>query len=179
MEEELVGLEERSSDIRNRQAVLINELEKVNIAGSTGSRSTVEWVSSRLDVSRMVASDLVYAARWMKKHRRFQRRLADGYITFDRALATTRLAVAGADETTLTHSESLDLTGSAGGPQYSVPSTAPKAATDYSTTTPAVTISAMARAPSPGERFTGRIPSASTIVENPRRAASRAVSFTQ
>ncbi|MEA2024789.1 MAG: DUF222 domain-containing protein, partial [Actinomycetota bacterium] len=107
----LLELEERASDIRNRQAVLINDLEKVNIAGSTGSRSTVEWVSSRLDVSRGTASDLVYAARWMKKHRRYQFRLADGVITFDRALATTRLAVAGADEATLDHSESLDLVG--------------------------------------------------------------------
>ena len=33
MEEELLELEERSSDIRNRQAVLVNELDKVNIAG--------------------------------------------------------------------------------------------------------------------------------------------------
>jgi hypothetical protein len=111
MEEELLELEEQSSDIRNRQAVLINELDKINVAGSTGSRSTAEWVSSRLDVSPAVASDLVYAARWMKKHRRYQFRLVEGDITFDRALATTRLAVAGADEATLQHSETMDLVG--------------------------------------------------------------------
>ena len=57
------------------------------------------------------ASDLVYAALWMKKHRTFQRRLVEGDMTFDRALATTRPAVAGADETTSQHSESLDLAG--------------------------------------------------------------------
>ena len=111
VESELLELEGQSSDIRNRQAVLVNELDNINIAASTGCRSTTEWVASRLDVSKATASDLVYAARWMKKHRRFQFRLVDGDMTFDRALATTRLAVEGADEATLEHSESLDLAG--------------------------------------------------------------------
>ncbi len=49
----------------------------------------------------------------------------------------------------------------------------------YPIVTPALTISATARAPSPGDRFTGRTPSARTMVENSRRAASSAVSLTQ
>ena len=111
MEEGLFALEEMSSDIGSRQAVSVNELDKVSIAGSTGCRSTTEWVSSRLDVSRAAASDLVYAARWKKRYRRYGCRLFEGAMTFDRAVATMRLAVAGADEATLAHSELLDLAG--------------------------------------------------------------------
>ncbi len=111
MEEELRSLEARASGIRNRQAVLINELDKINIAASTGSRSTTEWVTSRFDVSHTAASDLVFAARQLKRHRRIEHRLVNGDLTFDRTVAMLRLAVAGADETTLEHSESLDLAG--------------------------------------------------------------------
>jgi hypothetical protein len=111
MEEELRSLEEQASGIRNRQAVLVNELDKINIAASTGSRSTTEWVTSRFDVSHTAASDLVFAARQLKRHRRIEHRLVNGDLTFDRTVAMLRLAVAGADETTMKHSESLDLAG--------------------------------------------------------------------
>ena len=111
MEAELVELEEQSSHIRNRQAVLVNELDKINIAGSTGCRSTGEWVSSRLDVSKTSASDLVFAARQLKRYRRIEHRLVNRDLTFDRTVAMLRLAAAGADETTLAHSEMMDLAG--------------------------------------------------------------------
>ena len=111
MEEEFRLLEEQASDIRNRQAVLVNEFDKANIAGSTGSRSTVEWLSSRFDVSKVSASDLVFCGRQLKKHRRIEDRLVNRVLTFDRTVAMLRLAVAGADDTTLSHSESPDLAG--------------------------------------------------------------------
>ena len=111
MERELRSLEEQVSGIRNQQAVLVNELDKINIAASTGSRSTTEWVASRFDVSHTAASDLVFAARQLKRHRRIEHRLVSGDLSFDRTVAMLRLAVAGADETTLRHSESLDLAG--------------------------------------------------------------------
>lgn len=111
VEEELSSLEEQALGIRNRQAVLVNELDKINIAASTGSRSTTEWVTSRFDVSHTTASDLVFAARQLKRHRRIEHRLVNGDLTFDRTVAMLRLALAGADEITLKHSESLDLAG--------------------------------------------------------------------
>ncbi len=114
MEEELLDLEEQSSHIRNRQAVLVNELDKISIAGSTGCRSTAEWVSSRLDVSPTAASDLVFAARQLKKHRQIEYRLVNRDLTFDRTVAMLRLATAGADAATLEHSETMDLAGVAG-----------------------------------------------------------------
>ncbi len=111
MEDDFRSMEEQISDLRNRQAVLVNDLDKINIAGSTGSRSTVEWVTSRFDVSKANASDLVFAARELKRHRRIEHRLVERVLTFDRTVAMLRLAVAGADESTLVHSESLDLAG--------------------------------------------------------------------
>jgi len=111
MKEELRELETRVSELRLRQAVIVNELDKVNTAGADGHRSMPDWVSSWLDVEHSGASELVSAARLIGKYRPINFRLAEGQITFDRALATMRLAEAGADPATVQHSESLDLQG--------------------------------------------------------------------
>jgi len=88
---------------------LVNELDKINVAARDGHRSLNEWVSAELDVTRASASELVFAGRHLPRFRPINFRLAEGVISFDRAVATMRLAVAGADASTLTHSESLDL----------------------------------------------------------------------
>lgn len=97
------------SDLRCEQATLVNELDKIHIAGHSGHRSMNEWLSAELDVTRSFASDLVFCARHLGKDRPLNYRLADGDVTFDRAVALMRLADAGADQTTLTHSETMDL----------------------------------------------------------------------
>lgn len=109
MEEEFRDMELRIADLRNRQSVIVNELDKANVAASTGCRTTAEYVSSRFDVSRAAASDLVFGARWFKRHRWITQRLIDERIGFDRALAMVRLAAAGADRTTVENTEALDL----------------------------------------------------------------------
>jgi hypothetical protein len=111
MVEELRDLEAESTRIRLRQAVIVNELDKANIAGVDGHRSMPDWVSGTLDVSRHAARDLVSAARLLGKHRRTNFRMAGGNVTFDRGLASMRLAAAGADPETVEHSEGLDLDG--------------------------------------------------------------------
>jgi len=111
MKEELRDLETQISELRLRQAVIVNELDKINTAGADGHRSMPDWVSSWLDVDHAGASELVSAARLIGKYRPINFRLAEGQITFDRALATMRLAEAGADPATVRHSESLDLAG--------------------------------------------------------------------
>jgi hypothetical protein len=68
----------------------------------------VDWVSSTLDISRTNAADLVYAKK-LTRHRHIERRFVDGAISFDRALATLRLAEAGADSHTVESSYELDL----------------------------------------------------------------------
>ncbi len=99
------------SDLRCEQAVLVNELNKSNAASLGGHRSLVDWISAELDVTRLSASELVFYGKHATKHRPVNHRLAEGQITFDRAVATMRLAEAGADQSTLTHSEALDLPG--------------------------------------------------------------------
>jgi hypothetical protein len=84
------------SELRARQKVLVNDLGKANVAQRDGARSIVEWLQSRLDMSRSNAAELVYAARWFKRHRSIEHRLAEGLVSFDRAIAVLRLAMAGA-----------------------------------------------------------------------------------
>ncbi|MEA2009265.1 MAG: DUF222 domain-containing protein [Actinomycetota bacterium] len=111
MAKRLRDVEAEISDLRCEQAVLVNELDKIHVAGRQGHRSINEWLSAELDVSRTGATELVFAARHLWKYRPVNYRLAEGLITFDRAVATMRLADAGADETTLAQSETLDLPG--------------------------------------------------------------------
>ncbi len=105
------SLEAQIADLRKQQSVIVNELGKVNAAASVGCRSMVEYVSSRFDVSRATASELVFGARWFKRYRWIESRVVEGDVTFDRSLAMLRLAVAGADRQVVESSESLDLAG--------------------------------------------------------------------
>lgn len=109
MVERLRQVEAEISDLRCEQAVLINELDKINVAGRDGHRSINEWLSAELDVSRASATELVFAGRHLPKNRPINFRLAEGRITFDRAVGLLRLADAGADPSTMEHAESLDL----------------------------------------------------------------------
>ena len=102
-------VEAEISDLRCEQATLVNELDKIHVAGRSGHRSMNEWLSAELDVTRSFASDLVFCARHLVKDRPLNARLGAGDVTFDRAVALMRLAEAGADRTTLEHSESQDL----------------------------------------------------------------------
>ena len=111
MRDELVELEAEISHLRCRQDVLVNELDKVNAAAGDGYCSSVDWLSAQLDVDRATAADLVYAARWSKRHRPIEGLLADGVISFDRTVAMLRLAVAGADAAVVEQSRRLDLAG--------------------------------------------------------------------
>ena len=102
-------VEAEISDLRCEQATLVNELDKKHVAGRSGHRSLNEWLSAELDVSRPFASDLVFCARHLAKDRLLNVRLGDGDVTFDRAVALMRLADAGADPATVSHSETMDL----------------------------------------------------------------------
>jgi hypothetical protein len=111
MIEKLRELDARISDLRCEQAVLVNELDKANVAGRDGHRSINDWLSATLDMSGANTAELVYAARRLPRYRPINFRLADGGISFDRAVALMRLADAGADDATITHAGSLDLAG--------------------------------------------------------------------
>ena len=57
------------SEMRCECAVLDNEWEERHMAGRNGQRSMNEWLSAELDVTRSVASDLVFCARHLVKDR--------------------------------------------------------------------------------------------------------------
>ncbi len=111
MHAEFAEAEEKISELRNRQAVIVNELDKANIAASAGHRSVPEYLSARFDLSRSTAAELGYAGRRYRRYRQLQRRCAHDGLSFERTVAMMRLADAGADQDTLTYSESLDLVG--------------------------------------------------------------------
>jgi hypothetical protein len=108
---ELKVLDAEVSDLRKRRCVLINTLNKAGVAGRLGHRSMVEWVAATLDSSRSCAAVLVYAAGLFARHRRIEQRVVDGEISFDRAVATLRLAETGVDSQVVDSSYPIDLGG--------------------------------------------------------------------
>jgi hypothetical protein len=111
MHAEFAELEAQISALRNRQAVIVNVFDKANVAGSAGHRCVGEYLSARFDVSRTAASELGFAGRRYRRYPKIQRRCAHEGLSFERTVAMMRLADAGADDDTLTYSESLDLSG--------------------------------------------------------------------
>ncbi len=74
-----------------------------------GSRTMTEWVAGRLDVAPETAKDLVGAARSLADQPTRAAGLGDD--TFDRVLATARLAAAGAPESQVKASRAFDIAG--------------------------------------------------------------------
>jgi hypothetical protein len=111
MHAEFAECEARISVLRNRQAVIVNEFDKANVAGSVGHRSMPEYLAARFDLSAASAAELGFAGRRYRRYPQIQRRCARGEVSFARTVAMLRLADAGADQDTLTCSESLDLAG--------------------------------------------------------------------
>ena len=84
------------SRIRSEQLTILAELDVAQVAALDGSRSLVEWTAARMDVTSEAASALVYGSRVAAEHGELVKALEDGSITFDRMVATARLAAAGA-----------------------------------------------------------------------------------
>ena len=111
MHAEFAGAEAQISELRNRQAVIVNEFDKANIAASAGHRSMPEYLTARFDLSPASAGVVAFAGRRYRRHPTIQRRCARQELSFEPTVAMMRLADAGADDDTLTYSESLDLAG--------------------------------------------------------------------
>jgi hypothetical protein len=94
-----------------RRLFLIKKLYRAGVARADGARSMVDWVATKLDVSHTHAQQLVDAAERMYRVDPFLfEQLESGAITFDRATTTLRLIGAGAPESVVDKSFSLDLT---------------------------------------------------------------------
>ncbi len=88
---------------------VVAELDKRQVATADGCRSMTDWISSRLDVRHDIAGQLVSASRTMPEP--LIAELGEGAVSFDRAIAETRLHVTGANPETIRDSRGLDLAG--------------------------------------------------------------------
>ncbi len=111
LELELAARERVIARLRGEQASLLRTLDAAQVAAMDGARSMLEWTASRLDVSDATARDLMFAAKSFDERPEVVPRMDDGEVSFDRAVATTRLALAGADAETLAASFGFDLNG--------------------------------------------------------------------
>jgi len=114
-EEELIALEAIIARARARQLELLAWLDDVKVARVHGSRSMEEWTAAHLDVAPPTARHLVTTARASRDAADgldcVLETLVTGEISFDRAVATTALSEAGANERDIEASLDRDLTG--------------------------------------------------------------------
>jgi len=109
LEQDLLTCQRTHGELWAGQLELLRRLDLGQVATADGSRTMIEWVASRLDVSHPVARDLMFLAkaddRWVEGL------LADGRIGLERAVLMTRLRVAGASDGDLSASLGFDLAG--------------------------------------------------------------------
>jgi hypothetical protein len=106
IEGELVHLEGLVGQIRARQALLVDEADRLGMPRVDGCRTIVDWVASRLDVSHSTAAELVTVARSLEVDD-----LSGGELSWDRAVGRRRLERAGASKEALAVSEAMDVAG--------------------------------------------------------------------
>jgi hypothetical protein len=111
LEQELRAGEQFIARVRVRQAEILRTLDSVEVYRADGAASLQEWTRARLDVNTETARALVTAAYTLMDEPRV-RRLADHQeMSFDRLVATARLAAAGADDAAMTRSLGFDIDG--------------------------------------------------------------------
>ncbi len=111
LESELIALERLIGRARGRQVDVLAELDKAQVAAADGSRSMLEWTAARLDIEADTAGALNRAVALFAEHPASAEALAEGEVTFDRAVATALLAVSGADDDLVAASDRFDLAG--------------------------------------------------------------------
>ncbi len=109
LEQRLIGVESEIARLRHEQLGLLHRADVGQVAANDGSRSLQEWTAARLDITPQLAGDLVTAARALTPA--LNDSLAAGEISFDRAVATSRLAASGAAESIVDASYGHDLVG--------------------------------------------------------------------
>ncbi len=111
LEQAFLGAEANIARERARQVVALAALDRAQVQAIDGARTLAEWVAGRLDVAPETARDLVDAARLLADQPDRAAALRSGEDTFDRVLATARLAAAGASDTRLAASRGADING--------------------------------------------------------------------
>lgn len=111
LEQLLLDDEAHIARIRARQLATLQALDLAQVALADGSRSMVEWVAARLDVTHDQAGRLTQTAARLADQPRLSGELADGTVSFDRACEESRLVAVGATEEQVAASRGFDLAG--------------------------------------------------------------------
>jgi hypothetical protein len=90
LEQRLLHLESVVAVVRAEQAGIVAELDARQVPLGDGCRSTVEWLSGRLNLAAETAGALTRLAR--SPNRAVCEALADGELSFDQAVEVDRLA---------------------------------------------------------------------------------------
>lgn len=109
VEQLLLRLEAEIATLRAAQLRMVRRADLMQLAGVDGARSLTEWIAGRLDVAPETARDLVHAARTIPDDTETE--LEAGLVSFDRAVATSRLAAAGAPDHVVAMSGGYDIVG--------------------------------------------------------------------
>jgi HNH endonuclease len=109
LERDLLRCEVLVSRERVCQLELLRRLDLGQVATADGSRTMVEWVASRLDVSQATARDLMFLAK--ADDGRVEALLAAGEVGLERAVLMARLRLAGASDSEVSASLGYDLAG--------------------------------------------------------------------
>ena len=91
LEQQLIEDERLIGRVRHRQLALIDELDRRQTATVDGCTTMVEWVASRIDVTRQTAAGLVGTARRLSDHPSLADDLAAGQVSFERAELVAKL----------------------------------------------------------------------------------------
>ncbi|MFQ5555455.1 MAG: DUF222 domain-containing protein [Acidimicrobiia bacterium] len=97
--------------VRARQAARIRELDRRQAATAEGCGSLAEWVAGRIDVSPETAKTLAATAKALDSLPHTSGALADGELTWDRAVELARLATPDDELEALLGSYDVDVAG--------------------------------------------------------------------
>jgi hypothetical protein len=101
LEQQLIARERLITKLRVEQTALLRRLDQAQVRQSDGARSLKEWVAARLDVNDSTARDLVFASKALPEYPEITEHIDHEEVSFDRAVATTKLALAGAEPATI------------------------------------------------------------------------------
>ncbi|MDE0287387.1 MAG: HNH endonuclease signature motif containing protein, partial [bacterium] len=103
----LVREQAKASRAKGGQIAWVRHMLRRGAVARMGYRNPTEMVASRLDARRSVARELVYLADRLGDHQIEE--IRSGAVSYERALAETRLAEAGASPEVIEASRDLDL----------------------------------------------------------------------
>jgi len=91
LEQQLADDEQSFSRLRARQTLVLEELDRRQVATGDGCKSLSEWVAARLDMSLDSAKRLVRTMRRTAQRPRLRELLASGEVSFDRVEALSKI----------------------------------------------------------------------------------------